>query len=175
MQAIIISGSPEMGSIDQPSPEDVALGEPRGVTPIPPALQVIHSPDWAESQTNIPKPMRTGCKRLLLQDRMLLNSYLPPRDPAPTMEEVIVPEPEDIKHIIHRWKPFNPGESVANRLDNLYPRTLRMPVDARAGGLGKEYYVVVPIGIIKEDLQHIIKDEMQVRNRNFVQLTELVK
>ena len=38
MQAIIILGSLEMGSSDQPSPEGVALGEPREVAPIPPAL-----------------------------------------------------------------------------------------------------------------------------------------
>ena len=61
--------------------------------------------------------------------------------------------PEDIKHIIHRWKPFNEGESAADRLDNLYPRTLRMPIAARASGLGEEYSVAVPVGIIKEDLQ----------------------
>ena len=29
MQAIVILGSPEMGSSDRPDPEDVALGEPR--------------------------------------------------------------------------------------------------------------------------------------------------
>ena len=39
-----------MGSSDQPGPEDVALGEPREATSIPPALQVIHPPDRAESQ-----------------------------------------------------------------------------------------------------------------------------
>ena len=44
MQAIVIPGSPEMGLSDQPDPEDVALGEPREVTLIPPALYVIHPP-----------------------------------------------------------------------------------------------------------------------------------
>ena len=38
MQAIIILGSPDIGSSDQPGPEGVALGESREVTPIPPAL-----------------------------------------------------------------------------------------------------------------------------------------
>ena len=38
MQEIIIPGSPEMGSSDQPGLKGVALGEPREVTPIPPAL-----------------------------------------------------------------------------------------------------------------------------------------
>ena len=89
----------------------------------------------------------------MLSDQILLNSYLPPRGPSPAMEEVAVPGPEDIKHIIHRWKPFNQGESAADRLDDLYPRMLRMPVAARAGGLGEEYFVVVPACIIKEDIQ----------------------
>ena len=175
MKAIVIPGSPEMGSSDQPSPEDIALGEPREVTPIPPALQVIHPPDWAESQPGMPKLARTRGKRSLLPDRILLNSYFPPRGLAPTMEEVAVPRREDIKHIIHRWKPFNQGESAADYLDNLYSRMIRMPVAARAGGLGEEYSIDVPTGIIKEDLQQIIEDGMQVRNRDYVQSTELVK
>ena len=91
------------------------------------------------------KVVRTGRKRLLLSDRILLNSYLPPRSPALGMEEVTVPGLEEIKHIIHRWKPFNRGESVADRLDDLYPRTLWMPVAARASGLGEEYFVAVLI------------------------------
>ena len=106
IQAIIISGSPEMGSSDRPGLEDDALGEPREVTLILPALEVIHPPDRAESRPDMPKLARTGLKRSLLLDRILLNSYLPPRDPAPVMEEVAMPGPEDIKHIIHRWKPL---------------------------------------------------------------------
>ena len=39
-----------------------------------------------------------------------------------------------------------------------------MPVASRAGGLGEEYSVAVLVGIIKEDLQQIIEDGMQVRN-----------
>ena len=50
-----------------------------------------------------------------------------------------------------------------------------MPVAARAGGLGEEYSVVVPACIIKEDLQQIIEDGMQVYNQNYVQSTELVR
>ena len=152
MQAIVIPGSPEMGSSDRPNSEDVALGKLREATPIPPALQVIHPPDRAKIQSDIPKLARPGCKRSLLLDRILLNSYLPHRGPAPLIEEVAVLRPEGIKHIIHRWKPFNRGESTADRLDDLYPRMLRMPVAARADGLGEEYSVIVPAGIIKEDL-----------------------
>ena len=83
--------------------------------------------------------------------------------------------PKYIKNILHRWKPFNRGKSAADRLDDLYPRTLRMLVTARAGGLGEEYSVAVPVGIGKEDLQQIVKDEMQIRNWNYVQSTKLVK
>ena len=149
---IVILGSPNMGSSDQPGPEDVGLGESREVTSIPPALQVIHPPDRAEIQSDVLKLARTGCRRPLISDRILLDSYLPPRNPAFAMKEVTVPRPEDIKHIIHRWKPFNQGEFAAERLNDLYPRTLRMLVTARAGGLGEEYSVVVPVDIIKEDL-----------------------
>ena len=129
---------------------------------------MIHPLDWAESQPDMPKLARTGHKRSLLLDRILLNSYDPHRGPSPTMKEVAVPGPEDIKHIIHRWKPFNQGESAADRLDDLYPRMLRMPVAARADGLGEEYSIAVPTFIIKEDIQQIIEDGMQVRNRNYV-------
>ena len=108
----------------------------------------------------MPKLVRTEHKRSLLPNRILQNSYLPPRGPAPAMEEVAVPGPEDIKHVIYRWKPFNQGEFAADRLDDLYPRMLRMPVAARADGLGKEYSINVLAGIIKEDLQQIIEDGM---------------
>ena len=168
MQAIVIPGSPEMGSSDRPGPEDVALGETREATLIPPALQVIHPPDRVESQSDMSKLARTARKRSLLLDRILLNSYLPPHGPAPPMEKVAVPEPEGIKNIIHHWKPFNQGESAADRLDDLYLRMLRIPVATRVGGLGEEYSVAAPAGIIKEDLQQIIEDGMQVLNQNNV-------
>ena len=35
---------------------------------------------------------------------------------------------------------------------------LQIPVTARASGLGEEYLVAVPVGVIKEDLQQIIED-----------------
>ena len=96
---IVIPGLPEMGSSDRPDLEDVALREPREATPTPPALQVIHPPDKAERQPDMPKLARPERKRSLLPDRILLNSYLPPPGPAPPMEEVAVPWPEGIKHI----------------------------------------------------------------------------
>ena len=45
----------------------------------------------------------------------------------------------------------------------------------REAGLGEEYSVTVPVGTIKEDIQQIVQDGMQIRNRNFVQSVELVK
>ena len=113
---------------------------------------MIHPPDRVKSHLDTAKLERTGRKKPLPPDRILLNSYLPPRGPASVMKEVTVPGPEDIKHIIHHWKHFNRGESAANRLDDLYPRTLRMPVTARVGGLGEEYSVAIPAGTGKEDL-----------------------
>ena len=77
MQTIVIPGSLEMGSSDRPNPENVALGEPREATPIPPTPKVIYSPDRVESQPDMPKLARPRRKRLLLPDRILLNSYSP--------------------------------------------------------------------------------------------------
>ena len=84
---------------------------------------------------------------------MLLNSYLPPRSPAPPMEEVSVGGLEGAQEIIDRWRPFNRGESSVDHLHELYPMMLRMPVAIRARERGKEYSILVPTGITKEDLQ----------------------
>ena len=72
----------------------------------------------------------------------------------------MTPGLDDIKLILHRWRPFNRGESAADHLDNLYPRMLRMPITAREAGLGEEYSMAVPVGIIKEDIQQIVEDGM---------------
>ena len=52
---------------------------------------------------------------------------------------------------------------------------LRMPVAARGMGLGEDYSVCVPAATRKEDIQRIIDDGIQVRNRNYVQSTVLVR
>ena len=44
---------------------------------------------------------------------------------------------------------------------------LGMPIDFQAGGQGEEYSVLVPAGTIKEDLQQMSEDGMQVRSHNF--------
>ena len=90
------------------------------------------------------------------------------------MEEVTVPGPEGAQEIVDRWRPFNYGESSADHLHDLYSTMLRMRVTVRAGGQGEEYNISVPTCTIKEDLQQMIEDRMQVRNRNFDQSTKLV-
>ena len=100
---------------------------------------------------------------------------MPHRGLTPMLEEVTTPEPDDIKLILHRRRPFNRGESAADLLVDLYPRMLRMPITAREAGLGEEYSVAVPIGTIKEDIQQIIEDRTQIHNRNYVQSADLVK
>ena len=49
-----------------------------------------------------------------------------------------------------------------------------MPVAVWAGGKAEEYSVSVPAYTGKEDLQQMIEDGMQVRNRNYDQLVEFV-
>ena len=63
---------------------------------------------------------------------------------------------------------------MVDRMNNLYPHMLQMPVAARGMGFGADYSVSVPAGTRKEDIEGIIDDGIQVRNRNYVQSTELV-
>ena len=89
--------------------------------------------------------------------------------------EVSAPGADEVKYIMLRWEPFHRGESAAYRLNNLYPHMLRMPVATRGMGLGEDYSVSVPTGTQKEDIEQIIDDGIEVCNRNYVQLTELVR
>ena len=45
VQAIAISGSPEMGLNDQPALENITLVESREASPVPAAIQVVHPPE----------------------------------------------------------------------------------------------------------------------------------
>ena len=56
-----------------------------------------------------------------------------------------------------------------DRLNNLYPHMLRVPVAAQGMGLGEDYSVSIPTGTRKEDIERIIDDGIEVRNRNYVQ------
>ena len=114
---------------------------------------MVLPPGQSESQPSNAKLALLERKRPLPPDRIQLNSYLPPRGPTLAMEEV----------------------TTADCLDDLYPRTLQMPVIAQEAGLGEEYFKAVPVGTIKEDIQQIVQDGMQIHNRNYVQSTELVK
>ena len=89
--------------------------------------------------------------------------------------EISAPEVEEVKDILLRWEPFHREASAANRMNNLYPHIYRVPVTAHGMGLHEDYSVNLPTSTPKEDFQQIIDDGIQVRNRNFVQSTELVR
>ena len=171
-QAIIILSSPETGSNDCLDIGDDILGE---AIPTQPVLQTILPPAQVGIQSGRSEFTHTGLKRPKLPDRIITNSYLPARGPAPLKEEVSASGLEDIKRIVRRWTPFNQGESTADRLNSLYPVMLRMPVATRANGVGEDYSVTVHAGTNKEDLQQIIEDRIQIRNRNYIQPSELVR
>ena len=101
MQAIVIPGSLET-RYDQSSQENLARGEPRESTPILPALQVVHPLDRPESRPGKAKLVLSERKRSFPPDRILLNSYIPPRGPALAMEEVTTLGPDEINLILHR-------------------------------------------------------------------------
>ena len=117
---------------DQLGRGNVTLAESREASPVPAALQVVHSPEQATSQLDKAKYTWIDRKKPLLPNHMLVNSYLPPRGPAPPMEEVTVPGLEGAQEIVDRWRPFNRGESSADHLHDLYPTMLWMLVTIRA-------------------------------------------
>ena len=94
VQAIVISSSPEMDLNDQPALENTTLVESREASPTPVMIQVIHPPEQVSGRPERPLYTQAEHSRPLLPDQLLLNSYLPPRGPAPPMEEVLAPEPK---------------------------------------------------------------------------------
>ena len=112
--------------------------------------------------------MRSGLPRPPLPERIITNSYAPPRRPKPPRVEVSVPGTDEVKFIMRRWEPFHRGEAAIDRMNNLYPPMYQMPVATRGMGLGEDYSVSVPAGTRKEDIERIIDNGIQVRNRNFV-------
>ena len=59
-------------------------------------------------------------------------------------------------------------------MEQLYPTLLRIPVAVWAKGKGEEYVVSVLAYACKDELKKVVEDGMLIRNRNFVQLAELV-
>ena len=91
--------------------------------------------------------MRFRLLRPTLLERIITNRYAPPCGPEPPRVEVSAPGADEVKYIMCRWEPFHRGESAADRLNNLYPHMLQMPVAARGMGLGEDYSVSVPAGL----------------------------
>ena len=83
--------------------------------------------------------MRSELPRPKLPDRIITDYYAPPCGPEPSRVEVSAPGADEVKHILRHWEPFPRGESVADRLTNLYLHMLRVPVVARGMGLGEDY------------------------------------
>ena len=175
MQAIVIPGSLYPGLTDQTELAGVARIESKEADPVLSALQVIPPSDRDEGRPSRSKFMRSGLPRPPLPEWIITNCYAPPRGPEPPRVEVSAPGADEVKYIMRRWDPFHRGEAVADRLNNLYPHMLRMPVAARGMGLGEDYSMSVPTGTQKEDIERIIDDEIPVRNSNYVQLTELIR
>ena len=138
------------------------------------ALQLILPSSQGEGPQNSSEFMGSGLPRPKRTDQVITNNYLPPRGSEPLRVEISAPGEEEVKKILRRWEPFHLEASAADWLNSLYLPMYRVPVAARAMGLHKAYTVPVPASTPKEDFLQIIYDGIQVRNRNFVQSTELV-
>ena len=173
MQAIVIPGSPKSRATDQTESAGVARIESKEVDLVPSALQEIHPFD--EGRPSRSKFMRSGLPRPPLPEQIITNSYAPSRRLESPRVEVSALGVDEVKYIMRRWEPFHRGEAAVDRMNNLYLHMLWMLVVARGMGLGEDYSVSIPAGTRKEDIERIIDDGIQVRNRKYVQSTELVR
>ena len=171
-RAITIPGSPELGPIVRPRPDQSELNED---DPAPRALQIIPPLDQGEGSQNRSKFMRSDLPIPKRPNQVITNNYIPPRRPEPPRVEISAPREEEVKRILRRWEPFHRGESAANWLNDLYPAMYRVPVAARGMGFHEAYTVPVPASTPNEDFLQIIDDGIQIQNCNFVQSTELVR
>ena len=156
MQSIIIPSSLEPGTTDQTEPAGVARTDSKEADPVLSALQVIHPFD--EGRPGRSKFMRSGLPRPPLPERIITNSYTPPRGPEPLRVEVSAPGAEEVKFIMRCWEPFHRGEAAVEWMNNLYLHKLRMVMVARGMGLGEDYTVSVPAGTRNEDIEWNIND-----------------
>ena len=116
--------------------------------------------------------MRSGLPRPKRPDQVITHNYLAPRGPEPPRVGISTPGEEEVREILRHWEPFHLGASTANRLNSpMY----RVPVAARGMGFHEDYTVPLPASTPKENFLQIIDDGIHVRNRNFVQLTEMVR
>ena len=51
-------------------------------------------------------------------ERIITNSYAPPRGPEPPKMEVSAPRADEVKFIMRRWEPFHRREAVVDRMNN---------------------------------------------------------
>ena len=174
-RSITIPGSPELGPIVGSKTNGAGRSKSSEGDPALRALQVIPPPDQDEEPPSKSECMRSGLPRPKRPDQVITNNYLPPRGPEPPRVVISTPGEEEVKDILCRSEPFHREASAADRLNSLYPSMYRVRVTARGMGLHEDYTVPLPASTPKEDFLQIIDDGIQVRNRNFVQSTELVR
>ena len=143
--------------------------------PAPRALQVILPSDQGEERPSGSKFTWTGLPKPTHPIEVLTLNYIPPRGPEPQRVGVTAPWVEEVKGILRRWEPLHRELFAVDRLNNLYPHIYRVLVVSRGMGLHEYYSMNLPTLTPKEDFQQIIDDGILVRNRNFVQSTELVR
>ena len=173
-RAITIPGSPELEPTIGPESDGAGRSDSNEGGLAPQALQVVLPLGQDEGPRDRSEFMRFGLPRPKRPDQVITNNYLPPRGSEPPRVEISAPGEEEVRKILRRWEPFHGGASAADRLNSLYPAMYCVPVVARGMGLHETYTVPVPASTPKEDFPQIIDDGIQVRNRNFVQSTELV-
>ena len=144
--AITIPGSPELGPSIGSEPDRSELNEDD------PAPQALNPPSYqGEGSQSRSEFMRSGLPKPKRPDHVITHNYIPSRGPEPPRVEISAPGEEEVRKILRCWEPFHHGESVANRLNDLYLAMYRVPMTARGMSLHETYIVPVPDSTPKED------------------------
>ena len=89
-------------------------------------LEVATAPSFLTRLTSV------GPRRPRMLDRLLLSSYVLPREGVPSSADIVAPGLESAREIIDCWSPFNKRESSVMHMRDLYSTFLRVSTTTRS-------------------------------------------
>ena len=124
----ILEGAPNEDSAPQeegilvggPSVNEIGEGSPSAITHAPLLLL---------------KPANIVPSRRRPPNQVLLSTYVPPHERIAPSANMVAPNLEGARVIIHRWSPFNRAKRPVVHMRNLYPNYFRVPVAAQQNSI----------------------------------------
>ena len=138
-----------------PSGEEVGMGTPLGV------VTALAPP---------PKSIDIKPSKKQLPDRVLVSTYVLPRERVHPLMDVVASNLKDVLKFVHHWSPLNQEKSSVTHIRDLFPNYFRLLVAAHS----EQYSIPLHVYMDKEDFQLVVDDGVLIRNHNFHRSAELV-